>query len=67
MDAWIIAVPRDDCNGMAKATTWFVRTDAGDPRVSFTLGPVQLSGTDGKCGCGDGTQTCTGSFTATRE
>lgn len=50
LGAWVIDVPRDDCDGMARATTWFVRTDTGDLKVSFTLGPVQLSGTDGVCG-----------------
>ncbi|MBL6976007.1 MAG: hypothetical protein ISR64_09775 [Deltaproteobacteria bacterium] len=130
LGAWVIDVPRDDCDLMAKATTWFVRTDTGDLKVSFTLGPVQLAGTgglcgnvsqvdipvtedgdtltfsfpdnpvgcpsrmrtlvanpnadcteiaitssvgpcmacaDGQCGCEEGTETCTGNFTATRE
>jgi hypothetical protein len=50
LGTWVVTVPRGDCTGTATATIWFVRTETGALRASFTLGPVQLSGTDGLCG-----------------
>jgi hypothetical protein len=50
LGTWAVDVPRDDCDGMASATAWFVADEAGAIRASFTIGPVQLAGTDGVCG-----------------
>lgn len=50
LGAWVIDVPREDCIGMASVTTWIVKTETGDYRVSFTIGPIRLPGTEGVCG-----------------
>lgn len=47
---WVVQVPRADCDGIATATVWYVRDQAGLLRASFTIGPITLSGTDGVCG-----------------
>jgi hypothetical protein len=128
LGTWVTTVPREECTGTAAVTVWIAQTEAGQYTISYTIGPIQLSGTGecgyhseagipateidgaltfaflndpacelifrdivatpdmgcneltldssiegcvscaaGMCGCGGGSETCTQSFTATRE
>lgn len=46
---WEAPVSRQDCTGTATTTFWIAQDPEGAYRVSYTLGPVQLAGTQ-TCG-----------------